>query len=359
MPPRDSRTAQRKVTIKDVAARAGVSLSAASYALSGRGGKGPSGSPETRALVESAARELGYVPNKFARAMRLGHSDSIVLALGTVADPWGIALTQAVRTQAQEHGQSTVLLADESWYEFLANYPSDCAFITSVDWDPNAPRKLLQLAKSGLRIVAFSEKLEATGFDVVSSPSASAIQDAYRRLRRRHDTVSFMSRGSASARRSPLARHAIFTRAAHEAEDPQSGQSVFFAGRSMQEAHEHSHEILSRSDRPTAIIASTAYLALALHSIASNLGIRVPEDLEIISIGDVPPAFSSLSPISYYGVRDVFDRLASIIVSRAIQPESTEFSRHVLHWEYFPGATTQDPWDPSDTSHIPVPRFDI
>jgi len=56
-----------KPTISDVAARAGVSKGAVSFALNGRSGV----SPETRARILRAAQKLGFVPNANARAFGL------------------------------------------------------------------------------------------------------------------------------------------------------------------------------------------------------------------------------------------------------------------------------------------------
>ena len=42
--------------------------------------------------MRAAADELGYVPNRNAQAMRTGRGGGIVLALGTLGDPWGVQL---------------------------------------------------------------------------------------------------------------------------------------------------------------------------------------------------------------------------------------------------------------------------
>lgn len=62
-----------EATIRDVAARAGVSKSTVSRALSGIGAVDPA----TRAKVKEAARELGYVVNTLARGMTTGASTTL------------------------------------------------------------------------------------------------------------------------------------------------------------------------------------------------------------------------------------------------------------------------------------------
>lgn len=69
--------ASKRATILDVAAKAGVSTTTVSDALRGRGRI----SAETRASVERAAAEIGYVPNRAARSLRIAEYGVIGLQL--------------------------------------------------------------------------------------------------------------------------------------------------------------------------------------------------------------------------------------------------------------------------------------
>lgn len=61
---------QKKITIYDVAVRAGVSSSTVSRVLN----DSPRVAERTRSCVRSAMRELGYVPDRTARTLALGRS---------------------------------------------------------------------------------------------------------------------------------------------------------------------------------------------------------------------------------------------------------------------------------------------
>lgn len=332
------------VTLAQVAAEAGVSPATASFVLSGRNGRGSAGSKETKHRVREAAERLGYVPNRYARAMRTGRSDAIVLALGTVGDPWGISLTRAVRARAQRHDLATVVLTDERWYQFLSGYASDCAFVTGIDLDPKGPAQVTRLARSGIEIVAFSELIEPDGFDVVCSPSGPAVRQAYARLRARHDQVAYLATELPTDLHAaaPISRSLAFEQAAREAGDEASIRQMAETGRGRGRSFEASLSWIQRRDRPEAVVCSTGYVALGLQAAAMRRGVRVPEDLEIISIGDVPPEAQFLAPISYYGVDDVFERIATIIVDRALRTRGEGGTKHELEWEFFPGETTRD-----------------
>ena len=71
----------RRVTISDIAARAGVSKGAVSYALNGR----PGVSDTTRERILAIAGELGWYPNRAARALSVERADACGLVLARPA----------------------------------------------------------------------------------------------------------------------------------------------------------------------------------------------------------------------------------------------------------------------------------
>lgn len=336
---------QHTVTLADVAREAGVSPATASFVLSGRGGSSSSGSPETKAKVRAAADRLGYVPNRSAQAMRTRRGGGIVLALGTLGDPWGIHLGREVRSRALAHDLSTLVLADERWFDYLSGAFPDCSFITGVDFTEGGAEKVHRLADSKAGgIVAFSTVLEPDGFDVISSSPAPAISRAYAQLRSRHDTVHFLAptRIHVDARPPFFSRARAFLDAAIAHGDGPLESLIAHCAAGSQETYRFSLDWLGGEDRPAAVIAQTGYQALALQNAAHELGIRMPEDLEIISIGDVPERAMYHGPVSYYGVRDVFTRLADVIVGRAVDRSDRPGELHDFQWEFFSGVTTVD-----------------
>ncbi|MEU5884380.1 LacI family DNA-binding transcriptional regulator [Spirillospora sp. NPDC047279] len=93
------------VTLKDVAAAAGVSRSTASRALSGS----PLIAPETRAAVEEAARRLGYRPNRTASALRSRQSRLIGLVVGNLVNASFHTIAEVVQRRAAAEGYQVML----------------------------------------------------------------------------------------------------------------------------------------------------------------------------------------------------------------------------------------------------------
>jgi DNA-binding LacI/PurR family transcriptional regulator len=53
--------------------------------------------------------------------------------------------------------------------------------------------------------------------------------------------------------------------------------------------------LLSTSNRPTAVLAGSAYLAHNLYSVAATLGLRIPRDLSVVGVDD-PPSAQHVAP---------------------------------------------------------------
>lgn len=331
------------VTLSDVARAAGVSIATASFVLSGRDGSRSAGSPATKAKVRAAAEELGYVPNRNAQAMRTGRGGGIVLALGTLGDPWGVQLATQVREDALEYDLSTLVLADERWSEYLSGASADAGFITSVDFQEDRPEKVRRLAAAvQTGIVAFTAKMEPEGFDVISSTPYCAIAKAYARLRARHETVHLLAPDLASRIPGTInhPRTLAFLDAAHEHGDEAPERLIRLTPESGRDTYLSSMEWLVAPDRPRAVICFTGYQAVALQFAAERLGLNIPDDLEIIAIGDVPAESEYFGPISYYGVDDVFARISAVVIDAARRRGERAGEKHTFDWEFFPGATT-------------------
>ena len=93
-----------KVTLHEVAARAEVSIATASRALNGL-----AVSKASLARVEKAVRELGYVPNQAARALRAERTMTMGLIFSDLRNTLGIDLLDALSEAIEEAGYSLLI----------------------------------------------------------------------------------------------------------------------------------------------------------------------------------------------------------------------------------------------------------
>lgn len=103
-------------TLKDIAARAGVSVSTVSYALNDAS-RLPL-AEETKARVRQVARELGYVPNGVARSLRSQVSRTIGMLLGKpLAQPRYAAIAHGLSRGLRERGFDLAVLDEAAAHD--------------------------------------------------------------------------------------------------------------------------------------------------------------------------------------------------------------------------------------------------
>ena len=97
------------VTIKDVAARAGVPEKTAMRALSGMTMGKRRDARERLERVMKAAAELGYQPSEIAKALRKGRTRTIGLLVGSITNRYFASLAETVMDEAEQHGYRMIL----------------------------------------------------------------------------------------------------------------------------------------------------------------------------------------------------------------------------------------------------------
>src|SRR5256885_16363482 len=94
-----SMSAGRSASMKDVAARAGVSVKTVSNVINGA-----QGGTATRERVEQAIADLAYRPNISARNLRRGRTGILPLALSEIDVPYFAAPARLIADVAEVHG---------------------------------------------------------------------------------------------------------------------------------------------------------------------------------------------------------------------------------------------------------------
>ncbi len=163
-----------RVTILDVAARAGVHPATVSRALS----RPEKVAPDTRKRVEAAVSKLGFVPNRAAQVMKTGRTGNIAVIVPDITNPHFASMVRAVERTARD-GELQVLLADTS------EHPDEevraaRTFAPDVDgFVVLSPRRLhRELDALGGRPAVFVNRPVA-GYAVgLAAESASAVHDA-------------------------------------------------------------------------------------------------------------------------------------------------------------------------------------
>ena len=104
----------KKVSLKDIAQKIGVSTALVSYVLSGNEEKGRVGK-ETANKIRLAAKELNYQPNHIAKSLKTGKTNTIGLIVADISNPFFASIARAVEDESSKFGLTTIMgSSDES-----------------------------------------------------------------------------------------------------------------------------------------------------------------------------------------------------------------------------------------------------
>ena len=202
-----SKSRTKKVTLRDVAREAGVSVATVSYVLNDTGSVGPA----VRRKVRTVAQALGYRPNHSAKAMRTGRTQTIGLILPDLRNPFFAELAQSVQNAARRAGYAVFLFdsqdaaqAERDGAEELVRYGVD-----GIVWCPATDQDSLADHRHDVPIVVVARPIP--GYDAVSSDYAAGGEILARYLiARGYRTVGMISGpqtlSSARLRRDGLVR---------------------------------------------------------------------------------------------------------------------------------------------------------
>lgn len=278
------------VTIRDVAAAAGVSVSTVSRALSGQYGV----SEATKREVERACRRLNYRPSAAAASLRTRTTGVIGMIIPEITNPYFPAVVQGVEQEFARVGIHVILCDADNDVAIEAHRLDtvlrrqvDALIICPVDTERSAAAlrsiagqlPLLQIDRHAVDNLDFVGVDESSGIaQVVSHLAASGCT-----------TAAFV--GAAAGISSIAERAQAFTAACdHRGITPLPivtvSETHVAAGRTA------ARQLLSATapDYPQAIVCANDLLAFGVRAEITAAGLRCPEDIAVTGYDDSPTA---------------------------------------------------------------------
>lgn len=268
----------RPPTIRDVAARAGVSKSLVSLVLSGD----PRVSESRRRAVDAAIAELGYRPNLRARALSRRRTETVGVLINDLANPWFVELLAGLATTLHSAGLSPIL-ADGQTDRRIGVDSVDTFLRQDVDGIVVVGTTLEEAAivgaASNLPVVLAGtrEPVLANGDIVVNDDVAGAIMAARHLIELGHTRIAHL-RGPGEIGR--LRFEGFLETLAAAGLDGE--RYLETGGLNEDSGYAAARRLLARRDRPTAIFAYNDMSAIGTLSAADDLGLWVPQDVSLV-----------------------------------------------------------------------------
>ena len=288
------------VSIKEVAAHAGVSVATVSNVLN---------RPEivaqaTRDRVNASIRELGFVRNESARQLRVGRSRMIGLVVLDVANPFFTDLARGVEDEASKAGLAVILCNSDDresrearYLEILEEHRVQGVLITPV---AGAGASLEVLQRRGTPVVLVDSRSAYGGQCSVAVDDVRGGDLAVSHLLAAgHEHIAYVS--GPPAIRQVDDRHEGALRALRRAGLPEDSLRVIETGRLNVAAGQRAGALLAdmaADARSTAVFCANDLIALGVLQEMTRNRIRVPEDVAIIGYDDIDFAAAAAVPLT-------------------------------------------------------------
>ena len=281
-------------TIKDVAERAGVSITTVSHVLN----QTRFVSEELRASVLAAMEELNYRPNVLARGLRRGETKTLGLVVPDNSNPFFAEIARIVEDVGFASGHSVILCNSDGQAEKEAAY-IDVLIAKQVDGvifiaAGSDPQHLEELTVAGIPVVVADREIPQDLADVVLVDNEQGGYEATRYLldlgHRRIACIAGPSHLTPSADRVRGYHRAL-------AEAGIAGEEGLvvpgdFRSHGGEAAMGH---LLRLQAPPTAVLACNDLMAVGAMRAIGAAGLRIPEDISLIGYDNIDIA-SAVSP---------------------------------------------------------------
>ena len=316
----DRSNVARRVTISDIAKRAGVSKGAVSLALNGR----PGVSDETRERILAIVKELGWSPNRAARALSAAKAGACGLVLARPArmlalEPFFIELIAGVESELSERSIALTIQLVHDIDEEIEVYRRWWAErrvdgVLMVDLRRDDPR-IGALIKLGLPAVVVGGPLEDHALPAVWHDETLVVADVVRYLAALGHTKIARVSGLGEFVHTAT-RTAAFLDVTSELGISAEVVETDFAPESGARA---TRRLLSQPEPPTSVVYDSDLLAVTGLGVAHQMGFSVPDDVSIVAWDDSlmcgvvhPPLTALTRDIPAYGTAATKLLLAAI-----------------------------------------------
>lgn len=271
------------VSMKDIARRCGVSVATVSKALNGQ----PDIGEETRRRVEETAREMGYMTNAAARALKTNRTYNLGMLFvderrSGLSHEYFSSMLESIKAEAENHGYDITFINHNvggrptSYLQHCLYRGVDGVLVACIDF--NDPQ-VQELAQSRLPLVtidyAFDNRV------AVVSDNVSGLEELVRYVYQKgHRKIAYLHGEPSVVTRSRLTG---FRKACEELEleipENYVRECVYH---DPDRCGRETRELLALPDRPTCIIFPDDYSYIGGLNAITEAGLRVPEDISAV-----------------------------------------------------------------------------
>lgn len=283
------------VSLRDVAKAAGVSVGTVSNVLN----KPEIVAAATLTRVQTTIKELGFVPNGFARQLRSGHSRTLGLVVPDVSNPFFTEVARGVEDAASKRDYAVFLCnSDESvvkedrYINVLTEQQVRGVLITPADTKAD---RLDAMRERGIAVTLLDREIKGQKQCSVSVDDINGGQIAIEFLASLgHKNIAWVcgpetipqvaERGAGVAKAAKVSSVKV--------------ETIRVALMNTIQGEEAARRILELPKKPTAIFCANDLLALGVMRILSANKVKVPDQISVLGYDNIEFAASAGIPLS-------------------------------------------------------------
>ncbi|MDQ0856582.1 LacI family DNA-binding transcriptional regulator [Bacillus sp. V2I10] len=298
-----------KLTIYDVAEKAGVSISTVSKVLNNTG----SLAAKTRKKVKETMQELNYQPSVAASVKK--RIQMIGLLIPNIANPFMAEVARSIENHLKRHGYSLMVYSTDNdlknEVEYISILKQKYTDGIIVATGLKKEKVIKDLIKTDLPIALLSRDVPSLAIDTVLVDDYLGGYEATNYLiSLGHKKIAMITEDTTFS--NLRARVQGYKKALEGAGLNYDESLVLTNNTSLDEGKKSTLTLLKKSSPPTAVFASTEFLAIGALQGAHELNVKVPDELSIVGFDDTvlsaicePPLTTIAQPIEEMGKKVV------------------------------------------------------
>jgi len=324
---RISQLTRKRITIRDVAAHAGVSHQTVSRVLN----NSEHVNPETRARVEVAIQKLGYQPNAIARSMARGKTSMLACIAPNLTDYTFASIINGAETTARA-AEYFLLAASAPTANIFAALIDQLVISRRVEGliviNPFVDNRYQYLPENFPAVLAGTRPRA----DALPSVSLDDVEAGYlatnHLLELGHHHIAMitgpMEEDCAQDRQAgymqALVEHGLAILPHLIVEGDWSASSGYAAF----------EQLTQRGTQPTAVFAQNDQMAIGVMRAATNLGLSIPGQISVIGIDDIPMASYYNPPLTTLkqNFTEIGQQAASMLLAAIKNPDILTYPEH-------------------------------
>ena len=278
------------ITIKDVAVKAGVSISTVSRVINNPDAV----TLQKRIHVQNIIREMGYTPNAAAREMVIGTSHMVGVLVQDIRNNYISSMLASFNQQMEHRKYGTFICitdTDKKKEEFYIDLMLQKRVEAVVMFGVRAidSRHDHQLAErlEGIPLIKVGPGFEDCYYNICTDEEEGAFLATEHLIQRGHKQIAFIN--------GPLkydtyyCKQMGFQKAMSKYNlviSPDHLFNIEYEGFSIDQSYKPTLDMLKLKHRPTAIMVPGDQLALGVYRAVAEMGLRIPEDLAVVGYGN-------------------------------------------------------------------------